>query len=412
MPGSWKREGSYEVWTNLVEEARKAGVEVASNTIGLWRRAAHGLARRLDYVLPINNIGDLIVYEEPTPGEKLAARFYEDFRNSVVAGIDSSRTRPLPIGLNYVSFVSGVLVILRPPPPGEGSGEVEAMADSVVLPETGDYEHVGLELDLDMFSMEAGALQLASGKYSRVIQGLLMDGPLVDPPSLVSSARRGEAGLRAKAEGLARIRALSLASLWSRGVVVAGFVKRARGRLLAGFLEEEEGFDFLKDVPDSLLALILRGVLEEQFKAIGACTPHTRGLVVTRPVPLDSVSDRVPDAVVYEGFLEEAGYSGARFYTSLVVPGGCAGNLRRPARVEFLARSLEEARVEAVRVASLVEAWLVPGAWLPSPVLVAHRACTIRSREGGKLLREVASRYALEALHGEPGAFPLIDIFS
>ncbi|MCE4620060.1 MAG: hypothetical protein F7C33_03450 [Desulfurococcales archaeon] len=412
MPGKRRKEGSVEVWTSLVEEARKAGVEVASNTVGLWRRTAHGLAERLDEVLPVSDIRDLIVYDTPTVGGGLAAGFYEASRKSLVAGIDSSRTRPLPIGLNYVSFVSGVLVILEPPPPGRGPGRVEPMADSVVLPETGDYEHVGLELDLDMFSMEAGALQLASGKYSGLIRGLLMDGPLVDPPSLVSSARRSEASLKAKAEELARIRAVSLAGLWSRGVVVAGFVKRARGRLVAGFLEEVEGFEFLEDVPDSLLALILRGVLEERFRALGACRQSVRGLIVTRPVPLDSLSDRVPDAIIYEGLLEEAGFHGARFYTSLVVPGGCAGNLRRPARVEFLARSLEEARVEAVRVASLVEAWLVPGAWLPSPVLVAHRACTIRSREGGKLLREVASRYALEALHGESDASPLIDIFS
>ncbi|MCE4620282.1 MAG: hypothetical protein F7C33_04585, partial [Desulfurococcales archaeon] len=137
MSGKRRREGSVEVWTSLVEEARKAGVEVASNTVGLWRRTAHGLAERIDEVLPVSDIRDLIVYDTPSVREGLAAGFYEASRKSVVAGIDSSRTRPLPIGLNYVSFVSGVLVILEPPPPGRGPGRVEPMADSVVLPETG-----------------------------------------------------------------------------------------------------------------------------------------------------------------------------------------------------------------------------------------------------------------------------------
>ena len=306
-------------------------------------------------------------------------------------GVDSSRTRPIRVGFRMVSFVSAATVYRDP---GGGGGVVWLRVEPVLLPEDARPGFEAVEATLRMFRLEAAALERAVAGGGPVF----LDGPIVDPPVFLGTARA--AGLEEEYLDYVGWRAgLARAAGGSRALV--GFVKRLQGRLVAGYLESMvEG---LEGVGDGLLAAALASYLVEALRAIGAC-PGPGGVVVSRPVPLDP--SRVPDVGLYEERM------GGRVYTALYVPGACMGNLRRAARLEFVVPEGGDPGELALYYAGLAEAWVRPGLWAPEPVYLAHRATTIRGRESAKLLREALGRYALEALReGARGLEGLWDAF-
>jgi hypothetical protein len=367
-------EGSLEYWIRAVERARRAGGEAAREALRLWRRLVGAVEEHAGELLP-GPVG-LLVLERGTP----AWEGYRAGLESRLYGVDSSRTRPLRLGFRFVSFVSAAAVWVEA---GGGAGVEGVWVEDKLLPEEARPEHAALELELEMFRLEAAALTAAAGKGP-----VMLDGPIVDPPGLSRLAEA--AGLSGKYRSYLEARARAASRALAGGGLV-GYAKRLRGRVVAAALEGEAG-GLPGGAGDSMLASALALVVTRTLRVLGACQPGgPGGVVVSRPVTLDPA--RVPDAPLYEGLL-----GGARLYTALIVPGACSGNTWRAARIEFAARPGEDPGRLAAYYAGLVEAALVPGAWIPQPVLLAHRACTIRGRESLRLLREAATRYALEAL--------------
>ena len=372
-----RREGSYEYWVEAIERARKAGGEAARGSARLWRAITRGLQERPEPLLAGPPRAYLV--QEGTP----AWEGYRTALTSRVYGVDSSRTPLIRLGFAYVSFASAAAVRVEP----SGSGGVEHVLVREVIVEEPGADAAGLQLTLEMFRLEAEALRRVAGRGP-----VLLDGPLVDPPSL--AGRAGAAGLDEEFLEYLDLRVRGIARATSAGLV--GFVKRLGGRLVAGALEAS-GAGYLAGVSDALLGAALAGYIRRLAESLGACgSGGPLAVAVSRPVPLDPRG--AADARLYEERLTRLG--GGRIYTAIVIPGVCRGNTWRAARIEFVSRGGDPGR-EALYYAGMVEALALPGVWVPAPVLLAHRACTIRRRESLRLLREAASRYALETLRLE-----------
>ncbi len=381
-----RRDGSVEYWINAVREAGNAGREVAIAASLLWARLKDKIKDELDNLISIPSGGLRELYQS----DGLVARLYNNYKNMRVHGVDSSRTKPIRIGFRYISFISASSVEATP----TGESRVSFLkVEPLLLPEEAELEHASLELIVKMFKLEAEALE----KISRDSNGpLFIDGPIVDPPNLSRSVR-GDPGLEEEFErGLDR-RARGIAKALDRGRLVVGFVKRVTGRSYTQSIASERGWDWLGGVNDSFLALGLALEFKRILEPMGTCKPGV--VVVSQPVPLDP--SRAVDAKLLEDRIREFYGGDVGVYTSLIVPGVCQGNTRKPARIEFLASKNDNPSEIGLMAASAVEAWIVPGAWIPSPVLLAHKSCTIRRRESLKLLREVTSRFAREALRRE-----------
>ncbi len=396
-----RRGGSIEYWVRAIRKAADMGRETAYILRDAWTRLYEAVMERLDDLLPFGG-----VYMLDLAGATAAARAYRGAGGRVFYGIDSSRTRPIRVGVKYVAFVSGTSVKVR----GDG-GKAEVVymdVDSKHVPEAGDLSNYKKELEIMMFEFEAEALAKTIEDIGEPSTGIepvvVMDGPLVDPPGLLS----GAGDLADTARPLVGKRARLIGLLYRLGVPVVGYVKRLRGSI---FLEHYLGRDVMESyqghVGDRLLSFTLARAAAEASREYGLCSNERPIVIVSKPVPLPQ--DKAPDVDVYNSEIEGILGEGARIYTSLYVPGYCGGNRRSAARIEFVARPGQEEET-AVAAASLLEAVTVQGPYLPLPVILAHRACTIRRREGSKLLREVASKHVVEAL-GE-GVPSLLELFS
>ena len=391
MPGGRKkREASVEFWIEAVRGASTAGAEVAREAAVKWRRALRDVEEGLSRLLPAPSLEDLLAYPG-TPVSRGARRGL-----GPVYGVDSSRTKPVRVGFRLVSFISAAAVRL-PPRDSQDEARVEFMRVSPkIVPEDAPPEKALLEITLEMFRLEAEALHEASKEGVPVY----LDGPIVDPPSL---SRSVSGGLEEKYRRYVERRAEAAARL---GGSIVGFVKRLTGRMYADMLFEETGWEWLREVNDYFLAQAYAHQVAGILRGMGECRGDRVAAIVTKPYPLPA--ERAPDVRVYEEAM-----GGWRVYHALTVPGACSGNMRKPARIEFLVPPGGDPSEAALEAAAMVEARLVEGAWMPEPVLLAHKACTIRRRESLKLLREAATRYARKTVESEgrppPGFEWLLD---
>jgi len=380
-----RREGSPEYWVRALEGLERSVSRIVGEGWRAWASVLEVVRENLGVVLASSRLGDLVL------GRGLAEAYGRALGGAAV-GVDSSRTGLVRLGFRYVSLVSGAAVDVQ------GRGRVVFMGvEPVVLPDEAAPEHVELELGLEMFRLEVEALEAGAGHARGGT--LMLDGPLVDPPGMAGPAER--AGMAGKYVEYVGRRARAIRGAVEAGTVTLGYVKRVSGRIFASWLREELGAGELDRVNDlflgAVIARALRGPLTRD-----ACARE--GMVVaTAPLELDE--SRVPDYRLYREH-------GLRVYTSLVVPGFCRGNMR-PARIEVHVPPGGDPVRAVLEAAAAVEAWMVEGAWLPAPVLAAHRACTIRGRESLRLLREAGSLYAREVLDrlGDDAALGLMGLF-
>ena len=361
-----RREGSYEFWARALESLSSGVEQVVADAYSVWAEAVGALRNASSRLLAGGGLHSLIL----SGGLREA---YEWATRARAVGIDSSRTRPVRLGFRYVSLVSGAAVLL------EGEGRVVYMdVRPVLLPEEARHEGFRLELDLEMFSLEASALEAAAGLGGPLV---FLDGPIVDPPGSYPEAER--VGLAEKYRRYVERRSQAILEVLESGGLAVGYVKRLRGRMITEWASGELGDpEWAESVNDHFLGVLLshafRGPVTRQI-----CS-STGMILATRPLELDD--SRARDYPLYRE-------QGLRVYTSLVVPGYCRGN-HKPARIEVAVPEQGDPGDYVLRAAAAVEAWLLEGAWLPSPVLAAHKACTIRSRESLRMLREAGSMYA------------------
>ncbi|MEB3779730.1 MAG: DNA double-strand break repair nuclease NurA [Desulfurococcales archaeon] len=392
MPRFKKRGGSVEYWIEAIRAASDIGRDTAYLMSDIWKRLIDDVEKRLNSIIPLGG-----VYMLDLTGDTVASKSYQEGKNKYFYGIDSSRTKPVRVGLKFVAFISGTSVRSSL----SLNERVKPIYMKVIprpVPDAADLASYKLELETDMFNLEVEALSSTTSHIER--EGLfthsvvVLDGPLVDPPSLLGRARKHEM-LDEKAESFIKNRAYNLATLYKNGVPVIGFVKKLRGSI---FLEEYIGKDAEKYTPhagDRILAFVIANAIVNNARNYGLCTPERPIVVITKPVPLRE--DKAPDVTLYNEELEKIIGSRTKVYTSLYVPVYCKGNRKIATRIEFVSSEGSE-EIDAVRVASHLEASIVPGVYWPLPVLLAHRACTIKRKEGWKLLREVMSKHAVETL--------------
>lgn len=401
-----RRGGSIEYWIKAISEASRAGRETAGILKDIWKALIKNLEEELPSIIPMKGPYDLDLH-----GKTKASDYYHSATEKQFFGIDSSRTKPIRVGFKYVAFVSSasVKVLIK----NKSIVESELISLGVkktLLPESSDLSSYKLELEKEMFDLEVGALAntvnliIKNGIGSDSV--VMLDGPLVDPPNLVARASKNES-FAEDAEKLVERRAILLAALYKQGVPVIGFVKRLHGDIFIKEYLGEKGENYRKHVGDLALSFAIAQVLSRKAREYGLCDPRRPILVVTKPIPLPS--DKIKDAPIYNEKLEEKVGQGVGIYTSIYVPAYCSGNRKTAGRIEFIAKEGNE-ETELIKAAALTEATVYPGTYLPLPVLVAHKKCTIRRREGTKLLREVISKHLVESLSADLPS--LLELFS
>jgi len=390
-----KRGGSYEYWTRAITKAGQVGRSTAGKLLALWGSLYGEASQRLGDIIPGGSILNIVLGRN-----NIINYYYNIGSNSMIYfGVDSSRTKPVPVGIEFVAFISAAAIRLD-----QGlsnSTIVHLDVEPSTVPNVADLSKYKLELTINMFEMELKALRKAQKEalnYKK--SAVVLDGPLVDPPGLAKRLRNGDPLIQ-KAKNVVVDRADSIATLYLHDVPVVGFVKRLQGSIfLDKYLPQASSRYPPGTIGDRLVSLVIASAMQEKADKLGLCSSGYRFVAVTKPIELDQ--SVAPDVDYYVSVASSIVGRKVRVYTSLYIPGWCDGNYRRPGRIEFLAEPGKEAE-QALRAAALLEATVTPGTYMPLPVYLAHTSCTIRRREGAKLLREAASRHALETLQSSPG---------
>ena len=365
-----------------------------------WKRLIKDLSERISDIIPGKGI---YVLDLTARSSSPAFEWYSRGKQLVFYGVDSSVVKPFRIGVKYISFVSAAVVQTKVGSAPQAVVE-EVFVDPVWVPDEGDISQFKAELTLKMFSKELEALRIARSLASKN-DIVLLDGPLIDPPGMLTRlSHHGE--LSEKARKIVEARAYILGELWKMGVTVIGFVKRLQGSIFRDAFLGEKADSYRGEAGDRLIGFAIASIMKEKADEYYICKKGGKILVVTRPVEV--TPDWAPDVDTYIKSIKNILGEDAGFFTSLYVPMYCDGNRRRPARIEFLSRPGTETE-NAIKVASLLEATIIPGYFIPLPVLIAHESCTIRRKEGRKLLRESASKYVADVLASRLP--PLFELF-
>ena len=389
-----KRGASYQYWTQAITKAGHVGRSTAGKLLALWNSLYREASQRLKDIIPGGSILKIVL-----KGNNIINYYYNKGSTSMIYfGVDSSITKPIPIGTEFAAFISEAAIRLE-----QGltkSTIIELDVEPSTVPDVADLSKYKLELTTNMFEMELKALHKAQKealnyKARGAESAVVLDGPLVDPPGLVAGMH-DENPLRQKTQNLVNGRAESIATLYLKDVPVVGFVKRLQGSIfLDKYLPKASSQYAPGTIGDRLVSLVIASAMQEKANNLGLCDNGYKFVAVTRPIELEQ--SVAPDVDYYVSVASNIVGRDVRVYTSLYIPGWCTGNYRRPGRIEFLAEPGKEVE-QALKVAALLEATVIPGTYMPLPVYLAHTSCTIRKREGAKLLREVASRHALEML--------------
>ncbi len=398
-----RRGGALEYWVRAITAARIHGEDLAIRLRDKWEKLSRLLEENLKRAAPFDGKIYKLQYTSNTSSGPLA-NAYNQASNTVFYGVDSSIVKPVRVGVKYVTFLSGAAVRLDPGNPRKAA-IIHLEVDPDDVPEAGDLSEYKQELTLKMFEKELRAIRQARKDLShqQSSKALVLDGPLIDPP-ILTSRKWTSKKLADKAEALAQERAKHLALAYRDGARVVGYVKRLHGSIFLNEYLGESAERLRGEVGDRLLVLALAKIFVEKAEEYGICSAGDKVVIVSKPI--EANPKYAGDAPVYNDVIMNV--VGGRIYTSLVIPLYCDGNRRRPARIEFIARPGEEEKA-AAEIAATLEAVATPGTYLPLPVAVAHNSCTIRSRVGRKLLKELISRHVVLTIQEK--APTLLDLF-
>ncbi|BEP17470.1 hypothetical protein PYJP_08220 [Pyrofollis japonicus] len=309
----------------------------------------------------------------------IAVRKYRDDLH--VAGLDGSR-QVIRSGLGrYLVLAATALVEL---PSGMRSEKV-----NISYPGADAYEvHDPSGFLVDSVA-EAGMLLLETlslrEALSRRIPVLMLDGPIIDPPTLLPEEAWTRLGEEAKRIGITsnqdfhELRSKLISELVYNGAAVIGIVKRISGEhLLSSVIPKE--YEVLRDLSDDEILVMLSNIISGTHVCIGPFTPVLTKEIINR----------------YEA-------RGLRIITYYTFSRGSG----RPLRVE-VAISDGEDQFEALEdTAQIVQGLIMPGHHVPLAVQLAHEKSHIPRSVATLIYREALTRLA-----AEPELASLVAFFS
>ena len=353
-------EGDIDYWVNTLSELSDATKE----SIG-------EILRFLSFITQNTDLIKRILLSEDFTFLQVDRDLLGEIARKPVVAVDSSISPLVRVGSYFYSIVSAAIVHFEGDSPKPSKNLVVKLAK---VPELGDIEQVRKEVLLKMFELEVEALERAIGLIDDGT--IFLDGPIVDPPRMVL---RGE--LRRVYEKYVARRARIIAKATKKNIIVIGVVKRILGNHLVSKLRSLfERFPWLNDY--TLVTLV--------FSYITSRILHDAKMeyfLLSRPIEL---SYEKTDYKLYK----ENG-SGNIFYAyACLTPRSTRGRIVG-IEIPTIGKDITQQFRLAVHYSIC---WTYPGMSIPLPVLLAHKACTIKKKTARKILRELISRYISESL--------------
>ncbi len=286
----------------------------------------------------------------------------EFFRNVCAVGIDGSLQPIEGFGGYWFVPTSCARVTFEKGPNSATKVDVTANIEKI---KEHDYYGVGGEAELRMMKSETKAIMDWAEQHDASIRSIMfIDGPIVDPPSVVD-------------KDYVKYRCKALEKCIKKNILVIGCVKRMKASILLDFImknvfKNETNMDlkerFAWDL--NLVTAIFTKLVVEGAK----------GVLSTVPICV-SETDAAQKAYRDQGII----------VNSLYIQKDPTG---RPIRVDFpILKSCEES-IEAIgeKIISTVYAWSYPGMDIPLPVFLAHNKCEVRKGCADVLYAEIITR--------------------
>ena len=356
-----------EIVPYVIEELRKVD--------SLLYRKIFADGNILTRIIPFRNLNNFIVNKKDVNHE---------FNQTIVAGVDSSRSPFLRIGTSYFAIVSSSSVIYD-------NGKKDKILRKIIVdvkraPEESDPEYALNELRFSMFEQEIKALQQAINFFNEINKSpiILIDGPIVDPP------RFKVPGLTEKYNKYVSKRALLIEKIVKRKGIIVGIVKRILGNhLVRSVLNRVLGNIGLKLNDFTLLSMFFNKLITTYYS--DKITNDTDVILFTQPLELD---EHNTDYGKYREF------SYIKIYYSYILL-GAFNSKKIPLRMEFAIKEDETHIVDlAWYIVKMLYSLTPPGHKVPIPIYLAHRSCTINKKTSKKLLREMLSKFIHDSLTG------------
>ena len=265
-------------------------------------------------------------------------------------------------GVSKVIFPKGILSFSKP--------EINVSVHTEFLGEN-DPTVIKRVAVLRMMYGESKAMRLLI--HEKIRDGLIfIDGPFIDPPNI-----HDEEYIKFRVENFRHASKL--------GNEIIGIVKRYSSKIFSGVLSEE--------IP-TLQTYNDRFLIPYTFNKIRTSEEISENSsLYTKPIPLRKEFEIAikPDVFdFYENLLhEDMSYRLYGFYFQHIWGS-------RAIKVEFLARSENEAAVKAEKIASILRATTVPGTYLPLPIILAHETSLIRKRVAKVILSNALAQFVVD----------------
>jgi len=239
---------------------------------------------------------------------------------------------------------------------------------------------------------------------------VLLDGPIVDPPSF----HPRDEGLKNMYKDYIRSRVETVMKLLSQGCIVAGIIKRIVGnRLVSKVFSKSAGDEnYLNDF--TFINMVFRKLAHEMLDTVGNCIKDY--ILVTRPIEVDRVRTDYSNYLdaeleIYDELSAELNsqHIGFRIFHFYVLPSICDYR-KKILGVELAVptnkKGLSDERFLDInliirltrRVSEFLHVWTLPGQSYPLPIILAHRSCTIKRKTAKKVLKDLTARFIRDTL--------------
>jgi hypothetical protein len=312
-------------------------------------------------------------------------------KDTVFAGVDSSITPPVRLGSYLISAVSAAAIVTK----GVTENPVKILdSDIAQAPEVANAEDAYYELKMKMFKLEVEIIRKCMSKIMEMYEDdgekiVFMDGPLVDPPTFPHRNQK----LRESYENeYIRERAEIILDGIKENILTLGIVKKIEGNSLVSNLcsESRAEYDVLQKLNDyTFTTLIFKSQYILSFLRELAKNENEEIILATKPYELSYNTDYP----VYKKY-------GLYIYSFYVLP-RLKDPKKRVLRVEIPfdhEPSDTELKTRVWKSVKYVAAATLPGHSVPTPVVLAHKACTIPRSAARKVVKEAISRFLTASL--------------
>ena len=335
----------------------------------------------------VSNLGnEILLFQYDWNRYKVSLTELEKIRkDALLAGVDSSLTPPLRIGPYLISAISAAAVITE----GTTGNPIKLLeVRSVRAPELSDGEYANNEIKLKMFMLEKDKLGEAATKMLSIDEtnmrekAIFIDGPIVDPPTF---SHKNQDLRTSYEEDYVKARTKLILDILNKNILVLGIAKKIQGNSLTSYLNTRIENDILTKLNDyTLVTLILKSWSILNFLRQSININVEDFILVTKSFELSNNTD-------YPIYRE----NGLYVYSFYILP-GISDPRKRVLRVEIPfdhVPSESELVASVWRYAKYVAATALPGHYVPTPVILAHRACTIPRSAAKKVMKETTSGF-------------------